>query len=77
MPSSASLEISSEAVRHPPEIVKQAYPDMGWRQMADFGNPGRHAYPRLDPVAVWRLIENEIPILESRDDCGPSVVAGR
>jgi len=38
------LEILSEASRHVPPDLKDAFPDIPWRRIADIGNHLRHAY---------------------------------
>ena len=53
-----ALEIISEASRNIPEDLKQRYPEVPWRDVADAGNVYRHAYPAVDPERVWNTVEH-------------------
>jgi uncharacterized protein with HEPN domain len=59
------LEIACEASRTIPERLKQDAPDIGWRNMIDFGNLLRHAYHSTDPQVVWDIIQKHLPPLKS------------
>lgn len=49
------LEILSEASRHVPSEMKDAYPDIPWRRIADIGNHLRHAYQQVDAEVLWNI----------------------
>jgi len=59
------LEIACEASRTIPESLKQDAPDIGWRNMIEFGNLLRHAYHSTDAQIVWDIIQNDLPPLKS------------
>jgi uncharacterized protein with HEPN domain len=56
-----SLEIVSEASRRLPAELKDARPEIPWRQVADFGNVLRHAYFAVNEEIVWSIIKVELP----------------
>lgn len=60
-----NLERISEASRHLPEAIKDAHPQIPWRQVAQVGNILRHAYRRVDPALVWEIVELDLPALRS------------
>ena len=47
------LEIISEASRSVPSEMKDQYPAIPWRAIADIGNLLRHDYQRVDDFVVW------------------------
>ena len=47
------LEIISEASRSVPVEMKEQYPAIPWRAIADIGNLLRHDYQRVDDFVVW------------------------
>jgi uncharacterized protein with HEPN domain len=49
------LEILSEASRHVPPDLKDAFPDIPWRRIADIGNHLRHAYQQIDTEVLWNI----------------------
>jgi uncharacterized protein with HEPN domain len=59
------LEIACEASRTIPEKLKLEAPEIGWRNMIEFGNFLRHAYHSTDPQAVWDIIQKDLPPLKS------------
>lgn len=62
------LEIISEASRHIPEALKEAYPHIRWRSIGDMGNHLRHAYHRIDAELLWNVYENELEGLSEAID---------
>ena len=58
------LEIACEASRTIPESLKQDAPDIGWRNMIEFGNLLRHAYHSTDAQIVWDVIQSDLPPLK-------------
>lgn len=47
------------------DSVKQQAPDIPWKAIAGFRNVLVHDYLGVDPVAVWRVIEFELPRLKT------------
>lgn len=60
-----ALENISEASRHIPEELKARHPHIPWRQVADFGNVGRHGYFAVQPDRLLKVIRDDLPSLSS------------
>jgi len=60
-----ALEIISEASRRLPVSVKQAFPDLPWRAIADAGNIYRHGYDLIAPKRVWLTVRDNLPPLRA------------
>ena len=58
------IERLSEASRHLPKALKDQYPHIDWRGLADIGNVLRHLYDHVSPTRLWQAVEREIPPLE-------------
>ncbi len=58
------LEIVSEASRHLPEDMKARHPEIPWRKVAGIGNVLRHEYTRVAADALWRLVQDELAVLD-------------
>ncbi len=58
------LEIISEASRRVPETLKEKYPEVPWRRVADIGNVLRHAYQRVDPGLPRAIIRDHLPAMK-------------
>ena len=58
------LEIVSEASRHLPEAMKARHPEIPWRKVAGIGNVLRHEYARVAADALWRLVRDDLGVLE-------------
>jgi uncharacterized protein with HEPN domain len=48
------IEIISEAARHVPSELTDAYPDVPWRNIRGVGNFLRHEYDRIEPDILGR-----------------------
>lgn len=59
------LEIVSEASRHLPSVLTEAYPLIPWRRMADLGNVLRHAYGDADLALLWEISRSHLPALKT------------
>jgi uncharacterized protein with HEPN domain len=60
-----NIERISEASRYIPEILKDRYPEIGWRKVAGIGNILRHAYPIVDDGVVWEVVIRDLPALRA------------
>ena len=58
------LEIISEASRRLPEDMKARHPQIPWRKVAAIGNVLRHEYGRVAADAMWRIIQDDLHVLE-------------
>ena len=62
---SRCLEIVSEASRRVSDDVKQQYPHIPWRQVADAGNFYRHVYDQISPEYVLETVRRDLPVIIS------------
>ena len=58
------IEIISEASRHLPDDLKDRHPQIPWRKVAGIGNVLRHDYERIAPDILWKLVRDDLPVLE-------------
>ena len=58
------LEIVSEASRDLPEDMKARHPEIPWRKVAGIGNVRRHEYTRVAADALWRLVRDDLSVLD-------------
>jgi uncharacterized protein with HEPN domain len=59
-----AYEIMGEAVRHVPDAIKSANPDIPWATMAAVRNRIAHAYFGIDDTILFTTIEAELkPLL--------------
>jgi len=61
-----NFEIIGEASRKISLELCQRFPDVPWQRMADFRNVLIHHYDNVNLALVWRVIENELPVLKPR-----------
>ena len=59
------LEIIGEATKNIPDEVRQRYPKLPWREMAKIRDKLIHGYFVVDHQIVWKVIEEELPLLKS------------
>jgi uncharacterized protein with HEPN domain len=57
------FEIIGEAVSKLPEGLKGRRPDVEWQDIKDFRNLLSHEYFGVDLEIVWRIIEDDLPVL--------------
>jgi uncharacterized protein with HEPN domain len=57
------FEIIGEAVGKLPENLKLKRPDFEWQDIKDFRNLLTHEYFGVDLEIVWRIIEDDLPVL--------------
>jgi uncharacterized protein with HEPN domain len=60
-----SIEIIGEAIKHVPESIRQAYPDIEWRAMAGMRDRLIHGYFGVDYEIVWDVITTKLGPLEN------------
>lgn len=58
------VEIISEASRHLPDDMKNRRLEIPWRKVAGIGNVIRHDYERIAPDVLWKLTQDDLPLLE-------------
>ncbi len=57
------FEIIGEAVGKLSDELKKDYPDVEWQDIKDFRNLLIHEYFGVDLEIVWRVIEDDLPVL--------------
>ena len=58
------LEIIGEATKNVPETIRQAYPQVPWRQMAGMRDRIIHVYFDVNYTIVWEVVTELIPPLQ-------------
>lgn len=67
------IEIISEASRHIPDDLRQAWPNIPWREIAAIGNKLRHEYQRIEDRILWNVVQRDLAPLE---DAARTMLAG-
>jgi uncharacterized protein with HEPN domain len=58
------LEIISEASRRLPEEMKARHSIIPWTKVAGIGNVLRHDYEHVAYDVLWRVVQDDLPVLE-------------
>ncbi|PLS85446.1 MAG: DUF86 domain-containing protein [Actinobacteria bacterium] len=58
-----SFEVVGEAARRVSPELRQARPEVPWRQMGDFRNKLIHNYFALDLEVIWKTATEDAPML--------------
>ena len=61
-----NIGILGEAANNMPEAVREAHPDIPWREIIDARNRIIHGYGDIDEDVAWDIISRDIPDLLSR-----------
>jgi uncharacterized protein with HEPN domain len=56
-----NIELIGEAATHIPSQVREAHPEIQWRQIIGTRNQVAHAYLGLDDDVIWDIICTDIP----------------
>ena len=59
-----ALQILAESTQRLPSELKDGYPDIDWRSIAGFRNVLVHDDFGINPVRIWDIVENDLPVLE-------------
>ncbi len=57
--------ITGEAANRIPRSIEAAYPAVPWRDAARFRNFLVHVYDMVEPIYLWKTIQEELPGLET------------
>jgi uncharacterized protein with HEPN domain len=49
-----------------PDVLRDRYPDVTWRQIRAFRNLAVHKYFSVDWAVVWQIAQEEVPLLEAQ-----------
>ncbi len=58
-----NLEVIGEASKHLPTALKDAHPEIMWRDIAGLRDIIVHEYFGLDPDIVWDVVDQRVPFL--------------
>ncbi len=59
------VERLSEASRHVPDDLKDRFPHVHWRGLADIGNVLRHAYDQVVDTEIWKAATRDVAPLKA------------
>jgi uncharacterized protein with HEPN domain len=62
---SRAFEIIGEAVKQVPQMIRNQYPDIPWRDMAGMRDKLIHDYFNADVEIIWQAVKEDIPYLKS------------
>jgi uncharacterized protein with HEPN domain len=48
------------------DALRERYPDVAWRQIRAFRNFAVHKYFSVDWAVVWKIAQDEVPLLEEQ-----------
>jgi len=58
------LEIIGEASRNVSVELREAHPEVAWRQIAAFRNFVIHVYWDIKLERIWEIVEKDLPVLK-------------
>ena len=58
-----AFEIIGEAARQIPENVRQANPEIQWREIAAMRNKLTHEYFGVNTKVIWRTLHEDLPVI--------------
>ena len=58
-----NLELVGEAATHIPRAVRDAHPEIEWREIIATRNRVAHGYMGMDEDVIWDIIQTDIPDL--------------
>ena len=58
-----NLELVGEAATHIPRAVRDAHPEIEWREIIATRNRVAHGYMGMDEDVIWDIIQTDIPNL--------------
>ena len=58
-----AFEIIGEAARQVPEKVREANPEIPWREITGMRNKLTHEYFGVNTKVVWRTVQEDLPVI--------------
>jgi uncharacterized protein with HEPN domain len=58
-----ALEVLGEAARQIPEKVREANPDIPWREITAMRNKLMHEYFGANMKVVWKTVQEDLPVI--------------
>ena len=58
-----NLELVGEAATHIPRAVRDAHPEIEWREIIATRNRVAHGYMGMDEDVIWDIIQTDVPNL--------------
>lgn len=59
-----NLQVMAESSQRLSDEIKEAYPDVPWKEISGFRNILVHDYLGVDLDVIWSVIEQDLPLLE-------------
>ena len=59
------FEIIGEATKNIPDVIKERYPQIPWKDITGMRDKLIHAYSEVDLNLVWKTIQQRLPELKS------------
>jgi uncharacterized protein with HEPN domain len=61
-----NLQLIGEAAKNIPSEIRSRYPEVPWRDMAGLRDIIVHQYFGIKLDVIWKIIQNDLPIVEDR-----------
>lgn len=61
-----NLEIIGEAVKNISPEIRERHPEIEWQNIGGLRNILAHGYFKVDNTVLWRIVQNDVPLLQSQ-----------